>query len=82
MVQGSCWWLGVPAACAAGVVQGPCPTLYLAGTKRYCWRRVSTVEYLAATSTLTGSVRQARCNFWTLLVMVALNSWVVRSCRQ
>ena len=82
VVQSSWWWLGMPAAPAGDSVQRPCPTLYLAGTKRYCWRRVSTVEYLAATSTLTGSVRQARCSFWTLLVMVALNSWVVRSCRQ
>ena len=46
--------------------------LCLAGTKRYCCRRVSTVLYLASTSTLTGLTRQARCSLATLLVMVAL----------
>ena len=57
-------------------------TLCLAGMKRYCWRRVSTVEYLVATSTLTGSDRQARCSLATLVVMVALKSCVLRSCKE
>jgi hypothetical protein len=55
-------------------------TLYLAGMKRYCCRKVSTVEYFWATSTLTGSIKQARCSLATLLVIVALKSCVLRSC--
>ena len=39
--------------------------LCLAGMKRYCWRSVSTVLYLDATSTRTGSLRQARCSLAT-----------------
>jgi hypothetical protein len=45
----------------------------------YCCRSVSTVEYLAATSTFTGLTKQARCSLATLLVMVAEKSWVRRS---
>ena len=55
------------------------PTLCLAGMKRYCCRSVSTVRYFTSTSTLTGFSRQARCSLATLLVMVAENSWVLRS---
>ena len=54
-------------------------TLCLAGMKRYCWRRVSTVRYLASTSTFTGLSRHARCSLATLLVMVAEKSCVLRS---
>lgn len=46
----------------------------------YSWRRVATVVFLAATSTLTGLRRQARCSFATLLVIVAEKSCVRRSC--
>lgn len=50
--------------CAAGgEAQGD--TLCLAGMKRYCWRSVSTVEYLEVTSTFTGFLRQALCSLAT-----------------
>lgn len=51
-------------------------TLCFAGINRYCCLRVSTVWYLEATSTLTGSTRHARCNFATFEVIVAENNWV------
>ena len=58
----------------------PKSTLNLNGTNMNCWRSVETVWYLASASTLTGSRRQARCSLATLLVMVAENSCVLRSC--
>ena len=46
---------------------------------RACCRKVATVWYLVATSTLTGSRRHARCSFCTFDVIVALYSCVQRS---
>lgn len=56
-----------------------CLTLCFAGMKRYCWRRVSTVRYLASTSTFTGLSKHALCSFATLVVMVAEKSCVLLS---
>ena len=55
-------------------------SLNLNGTNMNCWRSVDTVWYLASASTLTGSRKHARCSLATLLVMVAENSCVLRSC--
>eukprot|EP00967_Tisochrysis_lutea_P069143 scaffold90789_cov30-Tisochrysis_lutea.AAC.2 len=45
----------------------------------YCWINVRTVAYFEDTSTFTGFVKEARCNFFTLDVIVAENSKVLRS---
>ena len=47
--------------------------------RRACCRKVETVWYFDAISTLTGLRRQARCNFCTFEVIVALYSCVLRS---
>ena len=61
----SCLKICYVCVCQRGEVRAR--ALCLAGMKRYCWRRVSTVRYLASTSSFTGLSRHARCSLATCM---------------